>query len=292
MCDEDILEPRGYKLSKGIIGEGAYSKVRAAFSTKIGRDCAIKCIDKRNAPEDFVQKFLPRELDILPRLNHKNIIRVYEILAVSDGRVYIVMDYGAKGDLLRYIQKHHALNESLAQRMFRELSSAVAYCHELGFCHRDLKCENVLLDENLSVRLTDFGFARPIEYEENGEVKLSKTFCGSAAYAAPEIIQGLAYDPRKHDSWSLGVILYIMICGSMPYDDSNVRKMLKEQLKARVRFPSRCVSKLNTDVKDLIYRLICIDPKQRMHVSMLHLHQWLRTSDQGPASPISASRYY
>ena len=80
------------------------------------------------------------------------------------------------------------------------------------------------------LRLTDFGFARPIEYDENGDVVLSNTFCGSAAYAAPEIIQGKSYDPRKHDSWSLGVILYIMVCGSMPYDDSNVRKMLKEQL--------------------------------------------------------------
>ena len=114
--------------------------------------------------------------------------------------------------------------------MFGELTSAVAYCHDLGFCHRDLKCENILLAADLSVRLTDFGFTRPIEYDENGEVVLSNTFCGSAAYAAPEIIQGKAYDPRKHDSWSLGVILYIMVCGSMPYDDSNVRKMLKEQL--------------------------------------------------------------
>ena len=103
----------------------------------------------------------------------------------------------------------------------------------MGFCHRDLKCENVLLTSDLTVRLTDFGFARQIEYDENGEVKLSKTFCGSAAYAAPEIIQGKMYDPRKHDSWSQGVILYIMVCGSMPYDDSNVRKMLKEQIKQR-----------------------------------------------------------
>ena len=136
MTDDDILNPRGYEL-QNLIGEGAYSKVRAAYrltlrfqgspifqplfcSTKINANCAIKCIDKRNAPEDFVKKFLPRELEILPRLNHQNIVKVwfsvkvwnrsnwfkvYEILAVSDGRVFIIMDYAAKGDLLRYIQK-------------------------------------------------------------------------------------------------------------------------------------------------------------------------------------------
>jgi len=278
MSDEDILTPRGYELS-GLIGEGAYSKVRSAFSSKLRQNCAIKCIDKRNAPDDFVKKFLPRELEILPRLNHKNIIKVYEILAVSDGRIFIIMDYAAKGDLLRFIQKNSALSEPVAQRLFCELASAVAYCHELGYCHRDLKCENILLSADLSVRLTDFGFARRVEFDESGEVLMSSTFCGSAAYAAPEIIQGKQYDPRKHDSWSLGVILYIMVCGSMPYDDSNVRKMLKDQLRQRVRFPSRCSSRLNPDIKDLIWRLICVDVKARMHVSTLHLHQWIRRPD-------------
>jgi len=289
MSDDDILNPRGYEL-QNMIGEGAYSKVRAAFSTKINANCAIKCIDKRNAPEDFVKKFLPRELEILPRLNHQNIIKVYEILAVSDGRVFIIMDYAAKGDLLRYIQKNSALKEPDARKMFGELTSAVAYCHDLGFCHRDLKCENILLAADLSVRLTDFGFARPIEYDENGEVVLSNTFCGSAAYAAPEIIQGKAYDPRKHDSWSLGVILYIMVCGSMPYDDSNVRKMLKEQLARKVRFPSRCNAKLNAELKDLIWRLICVDPQNRMHVSMLHLHNWMRRPDATKSQMQSLTR--
>jgi len=127
MADEEILEPRGYILNRGTIGEGAYSKVRSAFSRKINQDCAIKCIDKRNAPDDFVQKFLPRELEILPKLNHKNIIRVYEILAVSDGRVYIVMDFGKKGDLLRYIQL------GSATRVFRVWSHFLKRKHLLSF---------------------------------------------------------------------------------------------------------------------------------------------------------------
>lgn len=289
MTDDDILNPRGYEL-QNLIGEGAYSKVRLAYSSKHRANTAVKCIDKRNAPDDFVKKFLPRELEILPRLSHPNIVKVYEILAVSDGRVFIIMDHASKGDLLRYIQKNSALKEPDAQRMFSQLTSAVAYCHDKNFCHRDLKCENVLLAHDLSVRLTDFGFARPIEYDENGEVILSNTFCGSAAYAAPEIIQGKSYDPRKHDSWSLGVILYIMACGSMPYDDSNVRKMLKEQLARKVRFPSRCNSKLNAELKDLIWRLICVDTKQRLHVSMLHLHNWMRRPDQTKSQLQSLTR--
>jgi len=289
MTDEDVLGSRGYELL-GVIGEGAYSKVRLAHSTKINGNCAIKCIDKKNAPNDFVKKFLPRELNILPRLNHPSITKIHEILSVSDGRVFIVMDYATKGDLLRYIQKNGALKEEVALKLFSELTSAVAYCHNLDFCHRDLKCENILLSADMSARLTDFGFARPIEYDSEGQVVMSNTFCGSAAYAAPEIIQGKPYDPRKHDSWSLGVILYIVVCGSMPYDDSNVRKMLKEQLSRKVRFPSRWNSKLNSELKDLIWRLICVDPKARLQVSMLHLHNWIRRSNQTKSQLESITR--
>ena len=143
MADEEILEPRGYILNRGTIGEGAYSKVRSAFSRKINQDCAIKCIDKRNAPDDFVKKFLPRELEILPKLNHKNIIRVYEILAVSDGRVYIVMDFGKKGDLLRYIQSGSAIfflilaHEKRPQKGFEDIgfenNFSLSYYKQTGF---------------------------------------------------------------------------------------------------------------------------------------------------------------
>lgn len=203
---ERLLRERGYRILHGI-GEGAYSKVKLAYSTRLGREVGIKCINKHVAPKDFVEKFLPRELHALPHLRHENIVRVYEILESSDGYVYIVMEAARNGDMLRYVQKKGALPEHEVRKYFKQLAQAIKYCHSLNICHRynlrrlikkmqkykkirDLKCENLLLDKDNNLLLTDFGFSKPMTFN-NHEIVKSTTFCGSAAYAAPEIIRGI-----------------------------------------------------------------------------------------------------
>ncbi|NXP77286.1 TSSK1 kinase, partial [Ramphastos sulfuratus] len=222
------LQKKGYILSN-TIGEGSYGKVKSAYCNRFKRNVAIKIIDKKNISCDFMQRFLPRELEVLRHLSHPSIIRTYEIFEMTSGKVYIVMELAEKGDLLNYIMVTGAMKEDVACIKFQQLASAIKYCHDLEFVHRDLKCENILLNEDLNIKLSDFGFSKSLSRDENGKIILSQTFCGSTAYGAPEVLEGIPYDPRAADIWSLGVILYTMVYALMPFDDSNVKKMISLQ---------------------------------------------------------------
>ncbi|KAL8180337.1 UNVERIFIED_CONTAM: Testis-specific serine/threonine-protein kinase 1 [Gekko kuhli] len=287
MDDAAVLKKRGYIMA-GNLGEGSYAKVKAAYSERLKFDVAVKIIDRKKAPHDFLERFLPREIDILAKVNHRSIIKTYEIFETSDGKVYIVMELGVQGDLLEFIKSKGAMPEEIARKMFRQLCSAIKYCHDLDIVHRDLKCENLLLDKDYHIKLSDFGFSKRLVRDEEGKVIHSKTFCGSAAYAAPEVLQGIPYEPKIYDIWSLGVILYIMVCGSMPYDDSNIRKMLRLQKEHRVHFPKS--KNLSTDCKDLIYRMLQPDVGRRLRIEDILSHTWMQSSKSRGVSATSVGR--
>ncbi|NXJ89595.1 TSSK1 kinase, partial [Corythaixoides concolor] len=222
------LRKKGYSLSN-TLGEGSYGKVKSAYCNRLKCTVAIKIINKRKTTHDFLERFLPGEIEALKHLHHPSIIKTYEIFETSAGKVYIVMELGVNGDLLDYINTTGAMEEDVARIKFQQLASAVKHCHDLDFAHRDLKCENILLDEGLNIKLSDFSFSKLLSRDENGRIILSRTFCGSTAYAAPELLQGIPYDPKICDIWSLGVILYTMVYAFMPFDDSNVRRMIHIQ---------------------------------------------------------------
>jgi len=334
VSDAKLLHEQGYDLI-GDIGEGAYSKVKLFYSHALKQTVAIKIINRQQAPRDFVKNFLPRELEILQKVKHQNIVSIYEILATSDGRIFIILEYSTHNDVLRHIQNNGALDEDRAKHLFGQLVEAVAYLHRNNIVHRDLKCENLLLTQpggprttenptinlerfknsegklidlhnsadkdansnkieqwlptvkkhkvqalplgskfepqRIKLLLTDFGFGK---ITNNPEEK-SRSFCGSAAYAAPEIIQGIPYIPTSHDTWSLGIVLFIMVCGTMPYDDSNVRQMVKEQLAHKIRFPPQAAYNLSLNCKDLISKLIEPDPKKRLNIQGIQQHPWI-----------------
>ncbi|XP_066465983.1 testis-specific serine/threonine-protein kinase 1-like [Tiliqua scincoides] len=273
MDDAEVLKKRGYVMGINL-GEGSYAKVKSAYSDRLKCNVAVKIIDKKKAPKDFLERFLPREIEMLARVKHYAIIKTYEIFETSDGKVYIVTELGVQGDLLEFIKKRGALPEDVARKMFFQLASAIKYCHELDIVHRDLKCENLLLDKDFNIKLTDFGFAKRLERDDEGRVVFSKTFCGSAAYAAPEVLQGIPYQPKVYDIWSLGVVLFIMVCGSMPYDDSNIKKMLRMQKEHRVHFPRSRV--LTVECKDLIYRMLQPDVTRRVCIDEILMHEWVQ----------------
>lgn len=180
-----FLRQHGYELlDDSPLGEGSYAKVRKAYSRRTKLHVAVKIIDRKKAPDDFLDKFLPRELSIIQNLDHPHIIRVYEVLEIGD-KVFVVMDLATGGDLLDYIKEKGYVEESLTKKIFLQMLQAVKHCHKHGVLHRDLKCENILLDEGNNVKLTDFGFSRPFKKSE-----ICKTYCGSAAYAAYEILRG------------------------------------------------------------------------------------------------------
>ncbi|XP_062446343.1 testis-specific serine/threonine-protein kinase 1-like [Rhea pennata] len=273
MDDNTVLEKRGYIMGV-TLGEGAYGKVKAGYSDKLEGNVAIKIIDKKKTPRDFLEKFLPREIDALKRMNHPSIVKTYEIFETKAGKVYIIMELGEKGDLLDYLKSNGMMKEDVARKKFHQLASTIKYCHDMDLAHRDLKCENILLDKDLNIKLSDFGFSKPLDRDENGKITLSKTFCGSAAYAAPEVLQGIPFNPKICDIWSLGVILYIMVCALMPFDDSNIRKMVGIQKQHRIRFPKS--RHLTAACRDLIYRMLEPSVSRRLRIDAVLRHPWLQ----------------
>ena len=234
-----VMAKNGYLIRK-TLGNGSYSKVKLAVSlNKTKSLVAVKIVDRNRAPKDFQTKFLPRELDIWPGLRHPNIIKVFD--AFDDGRrVYMILEYAENGDVLRYIQRVGALSENLAKGWTWQLCDAVRYLHGLNITHRDLKLENLLLDKFFNVKLCDFGFVK-------GDCMhaMSQTYCGSKSYAAPEILKGEPYDPKKADMWAIGVILYIFVTGKMPFDESRGNSgVLEEQQK--LEFPWQRYKKVST----------------------------------------------
>ncbi|KAK3093684.1 hypothetical protein FSP39_018880 [Pinctada imbricata] len=268
VSDEDVeLKKRGYTLGS-TLGEGSYAKVKSGYSERSQRRVAIKIIDRKRTPKDFREKFLPRELKLHTNLDHPNVIKLFEIFEFHN-RVYLIMEHAGHGDLLEYIKLRGALPDERAKTMFKQIVNAVEYLHQNSIVHRDLKCENLLLDTMSNIKVSDFGFCRSIEPGD-----LCKTYCGSAAYAAPEILQGIPYFGPMHDIWSIGVILYIMVCAAMPYDDSNIKKMVREQLERKVSFSKS--KKVSPECKDLIYRILEVNSKRRLTIPQMMYHPWLK----------------
>lgn len=175
------LEERGYKFGKKI-GTGSYGKVVKSSYHDLQRnsqvDLACKYIDKRKAPADFLKKFFPREINLLTRISHPNIIKIHSILQ-SGETVFIFMRYAENGDLLDYIKDKGTIRENQASLWFYQMCSAISYLHSMNIAHRDLKCENILISRHMNVKLADFGFARHCVDQNNMKV-MSRTFCGSA----------------------------------------------------------------------------------------------------------------
>ncbi|XP_010207284.2 testis-specific serine/threonine-protein kinase 2-like [Colius striatus] len=281
--DAAVLAKKGYRLKK-TLGEGSYGKVKSAYSERLKRDVAVKIIDKKKLTQDNLERFLPREVEALKCLHHPSIIEVFDIFETSGGKVYIVMELGEKGDLLDYIQTTGAMEEDTACSKFQQLASAIKYCHDLDLAHRDLKCENILLDAGFNIKLSDFGYSKFLSRDANRRIILSKTFCGSSAYAAPEVLEGIPYDPRISDMWSLGVILYSMLFALMPFDDSNIKEMVRAQKRHKIHFSKS--KHLTKESKNLIYRLLHPSVSHRLGIDEVLEHPWLQAPKSTIPSPL------
>ncbi|XP_012266943.2 testis-specific serine/threonine-protein kinase 2 [Athalia rosae] len=273
----NALEQRGYLIGKKI-GQGSYATVHLSdyvdgTSPKKMR-LACKIFDKEKAPRDFLDKFFPRELEILTKIENPHIIQVHSILQRGP-RVFIFMRYADNGDLLDFIKGNGVVPEQQSKLWFRQMASGLHYLHEKNIAHRDLKCENILLSRRFNVKLADFGFARFCADSEGRRV-LSQTYCGSAAYAAPEVVSGVPYNPKLADVWSLGVILYIMLNAAMPFDDANLRKLLKDQTSRNLVFRSRVRESLSTLAKSIVRHILEPDITKRLTLERVLGHEWVR----------------
>nr|CAD7260587.1 unnamed protein product [Timema shepardi] len=220
-----VLENHGYTLGR-TIGSGSYATVKVARSERHECDVAVKIVSKFQAPADYLKKFLPREIEVVKGLKHQNLIRFLQAIETTH-RVYIVMELAENGSLLDIIRRDTYIDEVRASRWFQQLVDGVDYCHENGVVHRDIKCDNLLMDIDDNIKLSDFGFARGHMKPRNGVAPLSDTFCGSYAYASPEILRQVPYEPQLSDIWSMGVVLYAIVFGRLPFDDTNYNHLLK-----------------------------------------------------------------
>lgn len=193
------------------------------------------------------------------------------------------MRYAENGDLLTHVKQRGAIEELQTKVWFIQMAKALRYLHNLGIAHRDFKCENILLTRRYNIKLADFGFAR-YSSDKNGHEALSETYCGSAAYAAPEVVCGLPYDPKLADSWSLGVVLFILLNGKMPFDDANVSKLVIDQRKKRYAFRQRLQDKISGQAKSTVSVLLEPDPHLRWTMTEILSCSWLREGVHGDGS--------
>lgn len=275
----------GYVLGKSI-GHGSYAVVKLAFSPKYKKAVAVKIITKKNASPTFLDQFLPREIDVVKRLEHKNIIHYYQCIETTH-RFLIVMEYAPNGNLLDLLSKKTFFREAVANKFFSQLADAIEYCHRHDVVHRDLKLENLFLDKRHDVKIGDFGFGRrmnppserdvveekPSQHSSDSDLQrsFSRTFCGSNAYASPEILKSIPYDPKYSDVWATGVCLYAMVFGSFPFDDRSYRRLLKQVDKPVVFQDQPTIS---DKCKELI-RLLIAPIEQRLSMAEVNKHDWV-----------------
>ncbi|KAJ7595980.1 Pkinase-domain-containing protein [Mycena floridula] len=246
-----------YTLGK-VIGEGAYGKVRMGTHRLTSTKVAIKQIPKAMSAS------LTREIHHHRQLHHPHITQMFEVIA-TESSIWIVTELCSGGELFDYLVEKGRLTESETKLVFGQLCLAVAYLHEKGIVHRDLKLENVLLDERCRVKLGDFGFTR--EFERGS---LMETFCGTTGYASPEMLQGHKYTGPEVDVWSLGVILYCLLTGMLPFDDDDEGVMRDKIIVGEFEDPDW----LSTESRDLIKSILQKDASKRLTISQILAHPW------------------
>ncbi|XP_063470014.1 serine/threonine-protein kinase MARK1 isoform X9 [Symphalangus syndactylus] len=257
-----------YRLQK-TIGKGNFAKVKLARHVLTGREVAVKIIDKTQLNPTSLQKLF-REVRIMKILNHPNIVKLFEVIE-TEKTLYLVMEYASGGEVFDYLVAHGRMKEKEARAKFRQIVSAVQYCHQKCIVHRDLKAENLLLDGDMNIKIADFGFSN--EFTVGNKLD---TFCGSPPYAAPELFQGKKYDGPEVDVWSLGVILYTLVSGSLPFDGQNLKELRERVLRGKYRIPFY----MSTDCENLLKKLLVLNPIKRGSLEQIMKDRWMNVGHE------------
>ncbi|XP_074165312.1 serine/threonine-protein kinase MARK1 isoform X11 [Sminthopsis crassicaudata] len=294
-----------YRLLK-TIGKGNFAKVKLARHVLTGREVAVKIIDKTQLNPTSLQKLF-REVRIMKILNHPNIVKLFEVIE-TEKTLYLVMEYasgafsplhhrlppctryrsmmlsealrsllnsggdsGTDSEVFDYLVAHGRMKEKEARAKFRQIVSAVQYCHQKCIVHRDLKAENLLLDADMNIKIADFGFSN--EFTIGNKLD---TFCGSPPYAAPELFQGKKYDGPEVDVWSLGVILYTLVSGSLPFDGQNLKELRERVLRGKYRIPFY----MSTDCENLLKKLLVLNPIKRGSLEQIMKDRWMNVGHE------------
>ncbi|KGN65873.1 CBL-interacting serine/threonine-protein kinase 23 isoform X1 [Cucumis sativus] len=263
-----------YELGK-TLGEGNFAKVKFARNSETGENVAIKILDKEKVLKHKMISQIKREISTMKLIRHPNVIRMIEVMA-SKTKIYIVLEFVTGGELFDKIVSRGRMKEDETRKYFQQLINAVDYCHSRGVFHRDLKPENLLLDANGVLKVSDFGLsALPQQVREDG---LLHTTCGTPNYVAPEVINNKGYDGAKADLWSCGVILFVLMAGYLPFEDSNLVALYKKIHKADFT----CPPWFSTNAKKLIKRILDPNPSTRITIPEVIENEWFRKGYKPP----------
>uniref|UniRef100_A0A667YE65 non-specific serine/threonine protein kinase n=1 Tax=Myripristis murdjan TaxID=586833 RepID=A0A667YE65_9TELE len=232
---------------------------------------AIKIVDKTQLDDENLKKIF-REVQIMKMLRHPHIIRLYQVME-TERMIYLVTEYASGGEIFDHLVAHGRMAEKDARKKFKQIVAAVHFCHCRNIVHRDLKAENLLLDHNLNIKIADFGFSNLFSRGQ-----LLKTWCGSPPYAAPELFEGKEYDGPKVDIWSLGVVLYVLVCGALPFDGSTLQNLRARVLSGKFRIPFF----MSTDCEYLIRHMLVLEPSRRLSMEQICKNKWMRQGDPDP----------
>ncbi|KAJ2769316.1 hypothetical protein IWQ56_002602 [Coemansia nantahalensis] len=267
----------GDYIVKQTLGKGTFSKVYLGEYRPTKQKVALKFIKPKSPQGGSTDKHnlrVEREIRLLSLLFHPNIVRLYDVIQTPKFTM-IVMEHNSGGELLHHIRKRGRLHESEARGLFRQIVSAVDYMHQNCVIHRDLKMENVMMDRDNRVRLIDFGFANTFEWD-----KQLDTFCGSPFYAAPEMVNGIKYTGPEVDIWSMGVILFFMLCGRTPFEGECLKEIYDKISRGRFEVPQQ----RSWEAQDLLRRILTVDPRSRISMKGIIDHPWLNKDFDQPVN--------
>ncbi|XP_075957170.1 serine/threonine-protein kinase SIK3 homolog isoform X2 [Anarhichas minor] len=253
------------------IGKGNFAVVKLATHVITKAKVAIKIVDKTQLDDENLKKIF-REVQIMKLLKHPHIIRLYQVME-TERMIYLVTEYASGGEIFDHLVAHGRMAEKDARKKFKQIVAAVHFCHCRNIVHRDLKAENLLLDHNLNIKIADFGFSNLFSRGQ-----LLKTWCGSPPYAAPELFEGKEYDGPKVDIWSLGVVLYVLVCGALPFDGSTLQNLRARVLSGKFRIPFF----MSTDCEYLIRHMLVLEPSRRLTMEQINKNKWMRLGDPDP----------
>ncbi|KAI8149884.1 kinase-like domain-containing protein [Fennellomyces sp. T-0311] len=260
------------------LGSGSMGKVKLAMHNLTHDKLAVKIVPRsfaaeaKNDKDENREVRTIREASIMLLLYHPHIVSLKE-LVVLDPYYYLFMEYVGGGQLLDYIISHGKLKEKHARRFARQIVSALDYCHRNSIVHRDLKIENILISQSGHVKIIDFGLSNLFSPRSH-----LSTFCGSLYFAAPELLHAKAYTGPEVDVWSFGIVLYVLVCGKVPFDDQSMPALHAKIKRGHVDYPSH----LSSECKNLLSRMLVTNPNHRATISEIIVHPWMNRGYDNP----------
>ncbi|XP_059114042.1 LOW QUALITY PROTEIN: sperm motility kinase X-like [Peromyscus eremicus] len=262
-CSAEETFTADYKMMM-TLGQGHFSEVKLAFHIPTVSCVAVKILRNKKKYASLIKS----EISIMKSLAHPNIIKLFHVVQTRE-TTYLVMEHASEGDLLHHVLELGALEESEARRLFTQIVHALKYCHDNLIIHRDIKANNILLDHRGNAKLCDFGLStKVIPGQKLGH------FCGTLHYCAPELFGKEAYDGCATDIWSLGVLLFFMVTGRFPFNDYSSVGVKQQILTADFRVPQH----VSVDIRDLILKLLIINPYRRLTIGQIMRHPMVKSS--------------